>query len=56
MSGCDGLIAASTSKSVRGQKRRFDRAPITSGLPRKADNFRADTCKQLPFAPMNTGE
>jgi hypothetical protein len=26
--------------SVVGQKRRFDRAPITSGLPRKADMFR----------------
>src|SRR5712664_248030 len=29
------------SKSVVGQTRRSDRAPFTSGLPRKADKFRA---------------
>jgi len=30
-----------TTKSELGQTRHFDHAPITSGLPRQADNFSA---------------
>jgi hypothetical protein len=35
--------------SEMGQTRRSDRAPFTSGLPRKADKFRA--CWHFAFVP-----
>ena len=37
--------------TAKGQSRRSDRAPITSGLPRKADNFR--TCWHFAFVPKH---
>src|SRR5882672_3478142 len=41
------LLATHGRTIHSGQSRHFDRAPVTSGLPQKADNFRA--CRD--FAP-----